>query len=351
MALQGTLDTFALSDVLFLLAGTQKTGDLAVEGDRSTGHLAFAGGGLVGGSAGTATGTVDTLFALLRNRSGAFEFSAADSDEVGEGGPVSAREAGDPVEAGDPIEVGDALAVAQGRLAEWETIEAVVPSLTARVALAEELSDKEVVIDRTTWRLLLAVGSGSTVGEIGTALVLDEWNVSAAVRDLVTGGLAVVTPAPEPGSAFDVDHSELSTGPEAAGSLMVDLDSTLEAPVTSHAYLSTQSDDDGLPEPLPVSDDVDTPADGLGDGLVLDTEASLEPEPPAEVDEQHEDEADEAGDEGPEWVAEDEAEVERQLGTLSPAAARAVADAADNEGSGATESGRRALRRIISNGR
>ena len=37
MALQGTLDTFALPDVLRLLAATRKTGRLRITGDRGTG--------------------------------------------------------------------------------------------------------------------------------------------------------------------------------------------------------------------------------------------------------------------------------------------------------------------------
>ena len=48
MALQGTLDTFALADLVQLLASTQKTGELMIEGDRGSGRLWFLDGALVG---------------------------------------------------------------------------------------------------------------------------------------------------------------------------------------------------------------------------------------------------------------------------------------------------------------
>lgn len=51
MALQGTLDTFALADVLRLLANTHKSGRLELAGDRGHGRVWLGEGQLVGGEA------------------------------------------------------------------------------------------------------------------------------------------------------------------------------------------------------------------------------------------------------------------------------------------------------------
>jgi len=75
VALQGTLDTFALADLVRLLATTSKTGELAIDGDRGPGRLWFADGQLVGGEP-TADDLVDVVFALLREQEGDFAFHA-----------------------------------------------------------------------------------------------------------------------------------------------------------------------------------------------------------------------------------------------------------------------------------
>ena len=49
MALQGTLDTFALADVLRLLAATTKTGRLQIDGDRGVGSIWLVDGAVVAG--------------------------------------------------------------------------------------------------------------------------------------------------------------------------------------------------------------------------------------------------------------------------------------------------------------
>ena len=77
MALQGTLDTFGLPDVLRLLAGTRKSGRLRVTGDRATGNVWLDGGGVVAGSANSLPPQAElsmVLFDLLRCRGGSFVF-------------------------------------------------------------------------------------------------------------------------------------------------------------------------------------------------------------------------------------------------------------------------------------
>ena len=68
MALQGTLETFALPDVLRLLASTKKTGAYRLDGDRGTGRLWLEDGQVIGGEfEGSATTDANEVaFELLR---------------------------------------------------------------------------------------------------------------------------------------------------------------------------------------------------------------------------------------------------------------------------------------------
>jgi hypothetical protein len=181
LALQGTLDTFSLPDVLRLLATTSKTGRLRIEGDRGRGSVWLAGGGIVDASADRVidgTPTDEVIFELLRFESGSFAF---DGDDVAAGG-------------GDPDEVEAILRRANALLSEWTELEAVVPSLEHEVSLASDLSADEVTIDADRWRSVVAVSAGRTVGELATTLSLTELGVSRAVRDLVDLGVADVDP-------------------------------------------------------------------------------------------------------------------------------------------------------------
>ncbi len=79
VALQGTLDTFALPDVLRLLAATKKTGPLRLTGGRGTGSVWVTAGevsAIEATHAPHASEPVDALFELLRFQDGAFTFDA-----------------------------------------------------------------------------------------------------------------------------------------------------------------------------------------------------------------------------------------------------------------------------------
>jgi Domain of unknown function (DUF4388) len=179
LALQGTLDTFSLPDVLRLLATTSKTGRLRIEGDRGQGSVWLSEGSVVDAAADRAvdgTPTDEVVFELLRFDSGTFAF---DADVTASGG-------------GNPQAVDDLLRRAGSLLNEWSELEAVVPSLQHHISLAGDLSVDEVTIDADKWRSVVAVASGRTVGELATELGLTELGVSRAVRDLVELGVADV---------------------------------------------------------------------------------------------------------------------------------------------------------------
>jgi hypothetical protein len=187
LALQGTLDTFSLPDVLRLLATTAKSGRLRIEGDRGQGSIWLHQGKVVDAAADRAmdgTPPDEVTFELLRFEHGSFAFDTDDRAS----------------DASSPHDVEDLLRKAHGLLSEWGELEAVVPSLAHQVTLSSDLSADEVTIDADHWRTVVAVASGRTVGEMATTLELTELAVSRAVRDLVELGVAEVGP-PDPGAA------------------------------------------------------------------------------------------------------------------------------------------------------
>jgi hypothetical protein len=181
LALQGTLDTFSLPDVLRLLATTAKTGHLRIDGDRGQGSVWLDEGSVVGAAADRAmngTPTDEVVFELLRFDTGAFAFDADDK------APHPGR----------PEGVEDVLRRATSLLREWTELEAVVPSPAHHVTLAPDLSADEVTIDADRWRSVVAIASGRTIGELAKELGLTELGVSRVVRDLVDMGVADVEP-------------------------------------------------------------------------------------------------------------------------------------------------------------
>jgi hypothetical protein len=205
LALQGTLDTFSLPDVLRLLATTSKTGRLRIEGDRGQGSVWMTDGGIVDADAERAvngTPTDEVVFELLRFGSGSFAFDGSDTAS----------------KSGKPEDVETLLRRANSLLSEWSELEAVVPSLEHQVKLAADLSVDEVTIDADRWKSLVAVAAGCTVGELATSLGLTELGVSRAVRDLVDLGVAdVASPSPTTRSARSTSRAAApSPGPAPA---------------------------------------------------------------------------------------------------------------------------------------
>jgi Domain of unknown function (DUF4388) len=198
LALQGTLDTFSLPDVLRLLATTSKTGRLRIEGDRGHGSVWLSDGGVVDADAERIpddTGVDEVVFELLRFRSGSFAFDGNDTHAGG----------------GKPDDVESILRRANALLSEWTELESVVPSPQHEVTLASDLSADEVTIDADRWRSLVAVGPGRTVGDLARVMGLTELGVSRAVRDLVDLGVADVS---APGSGQVAAPVALPAAPE-----------------------------------------------------------------------------------------------------------------------------------------
>ncbi|MCP5025162.1 MAG: DUF4388 domain-containing protein, partial [Actinomycetia bacterium] len=176
VSLQGTLDTFALPDVLRLVASTRKTGRLRVSGTRGEGSIWVEDGDIVAGSVSSVDAVADyatQVFDLLRFPDGSFMFE-------------SDRTAPEP---GAPSEIEPVLRDAEALLGEWRNIEQVIPSGDSWMSLAEELPTADVVVDRRRWQVIVAVGAGSSVLDIGHTLGLGEIQVARELKEMVELGL------------------------------------------------------------------------------------------------------------------------------------------------------------------
>ena len=310
MALQGTLDTFALPDVLRLLAATKKTGRLRITGGRGTGSVWVTSGevtGLEATHAPHASEAVDALFELLRFQEGAFTFDAEATHDA----------------PGSPTDLETLLEHSEALLAEWRSIEAVVPSLDAWITLRKTLPTAELTIDQDRWTTIVSIGAGATVRRIGDDLCLAELPVSRAIKELAEAGVVdieetapptvlfngsaptatrpLVAPQPEepvadepkPAAGPRARRAKAAAAPAAEPEVFVPLD--LPGTGITGSY-------DPVDEPEPEVDDLAAAFPGLANRSTTPATADLEV---------------------------DDDEIAKQLATLSPRAANAIRAAAE----------------------
>jgi hypothetical protein len=327
VALQGTLDTFALPDVLRLLAATKKSGRLRITGDRGAGDVWASKGEIVGieaAHAPHATEPVDGLFELLRFEEGSFTFDAEATLD-------------DPA---DPVDLEVLLAEAETLLDEWRAIEAVVPSMDAWVTLQATLPTGSVTIDQSRWTTLVAVAGGATVHRLSDSLSLPELPISRAVKELVELGLVEVAPRPPD---LTVPQPTIAA-PEAAGRprpLLAGEEGAMATPTASGARTRRAR----ALASAPIESETFVPLDLPGPGAtatpqlsLVDDDEALEDEPvlaetaeEAEVDDLAAAFPGLANRSAPSTVDVDDEELAKQLATLSPRAASAIRAAAEAE--------------------
>jgi hypothetical protein len=122
VALQGSLDAFALADVLHLLGSTRKTGRLVVRTPRGVGGIWLDGGAVTAVEAPGVPAGTDVVIAavhLLRHRSGEFTFDPS----------------GEVPSAVVNTSVGDLLGGAEEHLATWAAIDERLPDQDAAIGL------------------------------------------------------------------------------------------------------------------------------------------------------------------------------------------------------------------------
>ncbi len=177
--LQGSLENFALDEVLGLLSSTAKTGQLDIKGDRGNGSLAFRQGRLVDGQASyeaNGNGIGDVMFELLRYSEGNFTFTAMDIE---------------PTEFDD--DVSSVLSDAENRLMDWRSIEAVVPTLNHIVTPVSDLPAEEVMITRAEWSALTIIAAGCPALVVCERLNLGEVEGSRQIKNLAERQLVIIS--------------------------------------------------------------------------------------------------------------------------------------------------------------
>lgn len=184
MALQGTIDSFPVVDVLGLLSASAKTGCLELTGDRGHGELWLRDGKIVAGGVRDhpTTGAAEVVFELLLFEDASFEFL------VGESGQSEPFESS----------VTDAVDQAEQMLEVWQQVRSAVPDLSMRVTLATEIEGDEVTLSAADWSLAACCVAHPTVGAILDELGLGEFDGCCRLADLVERGLIEVTETEQP---------------------------------------------------------------------------------------------------------------------------------------------------------
>jgi hypothetical protein len=203
VSLKGSLETFALPEVLNLLADTSKSGELCVRGSRVDGRMWFDSGAFSAFAVGDSEKPFEAIFELLRDTGGDFEFLH------GEVAPESATQADY-----DHRDVRVEIDRAQARLAEWVDIVAVVPSLGHDVKLASVAPSDHVTVDRAQWELIVAVGNGGAVQDVLRSCQLREFEGCRAIKGLVDISLAQVSEASAPAVAVEPEPAYVEDYPQ-----------------------------------------------------------------------------------------------------------------------------------------
>jgi hypothetical protein len=201
VSLQGSLETFALPDVLVLLSSTKKDGELSVTGERVQGRVWLEKGQIVHSRIGsTDAGAVDAIFELLRLPNGDFVFEAD--------APPPAK--------GEPEGIDSVLADAQVRLSEWNEIAKVVPHLDAVVDMAPEAPGDEVIVSRDQWSLLRRVAGGRSVHDLMVVLGTSEYDTCKTVKELVDARLASIDVDAKPAPRVEAKAAQPEAKPVEA---------------------------------------------------------------------------------------------------------------------------------------
>ena len=269
MSLRGSLDTFALPDVLALLATTAKSGELHVSGSSGGGQVWVENGRITGAEAAGTTAVVDVLVHLLRLDEGDFTFHAD------RGAPVPAA----------PVEVSAVLEQAAARLAEWREVEELLPSPSVVLTLAPA-APGPLRLSRDQWAAVAAVGDGRSVDELVEVLGGDELARWRLLANLVESGLVEVG-APSSVAVAPVRRTEvaeqlstlnveaLADDEDDDDELVAERPADVDAwPIPDEADELLAADDEPeidepVAAPVPAAAQASDPADGVSRGTLL----------------------------------------------------------------------------------
>jgi hypothetical protein len=179
MPLQGTFDVLDFPAVLEILASHEMSGRLHVRSRSFAANIFLVDGTIVGADqsehqaaavAGDVTQRVqEVFFELIGADRGSFEFHP---------GRATAP-------SGTRILVQEAIEQARQRLAEWQELQRLIPSLDVQPRLVTELDPGQVTLDREQWRALTAVDGRRNLRSIGRLLNMSDFEVCRAIRELL----------------------------------------------------------------------------------------------------------------------------------------------------------------------
>jgi hypothetical protein len=196
MPLQGTFDVLDFPGVLQLIAERAMSGRLHVRGRSFAANLFLADGTIVGADQSDHQAAALTGDVAQRVQEICFEFLEADRGtfEFHPGRPS--------VPATTNMSVEEAMAQARQRLAEWQELQALIPSLDVLPRLVPELDPGEVTLDRDQWRVLTVVDGRRNLRSIGRALNMSDFEVCRAMRNLLNAKVVELDTRPAGIAAF-----------------------------------------------------------------------------------------------------------------------------------------------------
>jgi hypothetical protein len=230
MSLTGALEAFPLPEVLRLLARSQKSGTLRIDGADlqgriylSDGSLTYAttrreedmaddlvGAGLIDSqdwvlverrekdvvdvlnehatkeqlTALLADQIADVIFRLMRRTDGDFEFSES---------------VGPRYNTGVSIDIDACIVEAEQRSIQWAEIEQVIPAITFHLRMVPDLADRnDVSLPAATWRILAALHGEGSIEEVARRLGMTDFAVGQVMAESTRDGLLEIVDMPPP---------------------------------------------------------------------------------------------------------------------------------------------------------
>jgi hypothetical protein len=261
VSLKGSLETFALSEVLQLLADTSKTGELYLQGeDGVEGRVWIRDGAIAAFDVEGSYEPDDAIFQMLGATRGAFSFDAEGA------APESAR-----TPAWDRHDVRAELSRAQTKMAEWVDILAVVPSLEHRVQLRAEAPADNVSIDRAQWEMLVAIGGGGAVHQVLADRNLGKFDGCKAVKGLIDAELVDIAEAVQPEPIEEIPDEEVMAA-ETDLPLVDEVHDVEETEVPEAVGAGTE-EPDYFPKPVTASAETEDPYASLREAIAEAAEA------------------------------------------------------------------------------
>jgi hypothetical protein len=258
--LQGTFDTLSLTEVLALLAQSQKTGALWLEAASAEGRVYLADGRCCAAESTELTDPVttdaelgrrlvDVCFSLARQQEGSFRFEV-DAEPTWRVSPA--------------VEIDDAVDALGALLDEWREIQAVIPSLDVRPRLAAELGTDSIIVDQLRWRLLVRLDGQRSVRDVMHETQRSVMDVCNALKELIEEGAVEVEPttpaydaepaAPvEPEMAVDAVPMPAGVAADEAGFTYSELPPPPGGASTAHLGYDAPADADALPALAPYT--------------------------------------------------------------------------------------------------